>query len=76
MKGNGNNMVRIVSTNNKLHLRRKKNCNALVSYEKEDLEYRPLDIIKDMKSIVEDISFINCPNCYEEIIIENIEESQ
>ena len=69
-------MVRIVSTNNKLHFCRCKNCNALVSYEKEDLEYRPLVIMKGIKGTVEDISFINCPNCYEEIIIDNIEESQ
>ena len=63
-------MVRIVSTNNKLHFCRCKNCNALVSYEKEDIECRPLDIITDMKCIVKDISYIDCPNCYEEIIIE------
>ena len=59
-------MIKVISTDGKIHIINCKYCKALLSYENKDIEKR---ILEDLLGRKEDIYSITCPLCNKETII-------
>ena len=63
-------MVKIICKDHKLSVCRCKKCDALLSYENEDIEKRESQCI--VPGIITEIYYITCPACGLETIIYHI----
>lgn len=59
-------MVKTIWSNNKLKVCKCKNCNALLTYENEDIKKREIEHIMGN---IEEVYYITCSNCCKETII-------